>query len=575
MKKFIQLLKPDIKKIVLTSVLLLLSVLSSLALPTLLSEIIDNGINKRNFDFVWKVSLIMLGITAVGVVTTIIATRLMAAITTGYSRRLKDLIFKKANTLTYDTINKIGVSSLLTRSTEDTWVVTMMAGGAIRNIITLPVLLIGGAVLAFLRDWSLALIMFLSVPLLVFLLIMLSKKTMPLWDKVDKYIDIQNAIIKERMTGIRVIRAFNKEEAEMEKAKVATNVMADNIIKANLYMGLLPPISILSLNIIVVLIYYIGAIKMRTPGSSLSAGNIVSVIEYMALAMVAVMNMGFIFAFLPKVKVSYRRIREVLESEGIPEITENDKKPLKGAITFKDVGLTYPSALAPAVCNLNFVIKPGDKVAFIGGTGSGKTTIINLLMGFFNNTEGSILFDDIEISDISVHRRRHNISCVLQKSNIFSGTIKSNVLMGEKSATEKEVLEVLEIAQLSDFISEQKLGINYEIQPKGSNLSGGQKQRLSIARALLKKAPIYIFDDSFSALDFLTESKIRKKLNEKISDKTQIYITQRVASAMNCDCIYVLENGKIIASGTHNELINSCKIYEEIYLSQTGGSING
>lgn len=571
MKQFISLLKPDRKRIILISVLLLVGVAASLALPTLLSEIIDKGINQLDFDYVWKNAVLMLVLSIIGVMISLVVNKLLAEVYASYGRRLRDMVFHKANTLTYETVNKIGPSSLLTRSTEDTWIVTMMAATAISNMVTIPVLLIGGTVLAFIRDWSLALIMFASVPVLMSILIFVSKKTTPLWMKSDEYIDIQNAIIKERLTGIRVIRAFNKEEQEMKRAKDATNVMAENIIKANVHMGIVPPVSILTLNLIVILVYTLGALKMQRPGSALSAGNIVSVIEYISLAMFSIMNITHAFAMFPRVKVSYKRIKEVLDAEGIQPITEADSLPLTGNIRFEDVRFTYPNALAPSLTDLNFEIKKGEKVAFIGGTGSGKTTVVNLLMGFFDNTAGTIYFDGEEVSKVSVHRRRKNIACVLQKTNIFQGTVKSNVLMGKKDANDEEVLEALKDAQLESFLKEHDEGLNYEIQHSGSNLSGGQKQRLAIARAILKKSPIYIFDDSFSALDFLTESKIRRKLNEKLAGITQIFITQRVASAMSCDRIYVLDKGKIIASGKHKELLEGCKIYKEIYLSQTGG----
>jgi len=339
MKQFISLLKPDRKKIVLISLLLLVSVAASLALPTLLSEIVDKGINQLNFDYVWKNALLMLGLAFVGVAISLVVNKLLAEVYASYGRRLRDTVFQKANTLSYETINKIGQSSLLTRSTEDIWIVTMMASTAISSMVTVPVLLIGGTVLAFIRDWSLALIMFISVPILVVVLVLVSKKTDPLWVKSDKYIDIQNAIIKERLTGIRVIRAFNKEEHEMKRAKNATNVMAENIIKANVHMGLVSPVAILTLNLIIILVYAIGAYKMQQPGSALSAGNIVSVIEYIALAMVSIMNITHVFAMFPRVKVSYKRIKEVLDSESIPEIIEEDSLPLEGIFVLKMLSL--------------------------------------------------------------------------------------------------------------------------------------------------------------------------------------------------------------------------------------------
>jgi ABC-type multidrug transport system fused ATPase/permease subunit len=376
------------------------------------------------------------------------------------------------------------------------------------------------------------------------------------------------------LTGIRVIRAFNREDREREKAKKATMVMADNIIKGNITIGIITPLSIMLLNLIVVVILYIGTMKMQKPDSLLSAGDILAVIEYVAFAMIGIINITFSIAMFPHAQVSYRRICEVLDAESIPPSNDIDLPPLKGNIRFDNVGFIFENALDPAVAEISLEIKSGDKIAFIGGTGAGKSTIANLLMGFYPRSTGEIYYDDVPMKDISVQRVRKNISCVLQKATIFEGSIRSNIELGKPGASEEEILESVKTSQILDFVKEQKEGLDYPIQPIGANLSGGQKQRISIARALLKDATIYLFDDSFSALDFLTESRIRIRLAKLLAGKTQIYITQRVASAMTCDKIYVIDKGKIVASGKHKELLSESKIYREIYNSQTGGNNN-
>lgn len=574
MKRIIKILSPDKNKIVLVSGLLLISVLTSLALPTFLARIIDQGINKLDMAYIIRFSIYMLVLSIVGAVTMIISVKILADVSASFSKRLRVMTFEKINTLSYAKINEIGTGSLITRSTEDAWIVEQVSYGIMRSLITIPVSIIGGSILAFLKDWSLAIIMFSCVPILVVVLYIVAKRTMPLWVLSDKYIDLQNATIKERLTGIRVIRAFNREDKECEKAQKATKLMAENIIKGNVHIGIITPLSIMLLNLIVVFILYVGALKMDRIDTVLSAGDILAVIEYVAIAMIGIINVTFSIAMFPHAQVSYKRISEVLDSESIPDAKDLDSPPFNGNIKFDNVGFVYKDALEPAVEGLTFEITEGEKVAFIGGTGAGKSTIVNLLMGFYPRSMGEIYYDNIPMKDISVQRVRHNLSCVLQKPTIFEGTIKSNIELGKIGSSDEQIMQYCEISQLKSFVDDQKEGLNYPIQPSGSNLSGGQKQRISVARALLKDAPIYLFDDSFSALDFLTESKIRIRLSSLLQGKTQIYITQRVASAMSCDKIFVMDKGKIVAFGKHKELLNTCKIYKEIYSSQTGGVIN-
>lgn len=575
MKRLLKILKADKNKIILVSFLLLVSVLSSLALPTILSKIIDNGINKMDMPYILKHAIYMLFLAVLGAITMIFAVKILADVSAAFSTKLRVMTFEKINTLPYKRVNEIGTGALVTRSTEDAWHIEQVAYSVMSSLVTIPVSIIGGTILAFLKDWTLAIIMFSCVPILVTVVYIVGKKTLPLWEKADKYIDLQNATVKERLTGIRVIRAFNREERECEKARVATRAMADNIIKANIRIGFILPLSITLLNLIVVAILFIGTLKMQKPESTLSAGDILAVVEYVAIAMIGIINVTFSIAMIPHAQVSYRRISEVLDSESIPEATDLDSPSFAGDIRFDNVGFMFENALDPAVSEISLNIKAGDKVAFIGGTGAGKSTIANLLMGFYPKSSGEIFFDGVPMKDISVQRIRKNISCVLQKTTIFEGTIASNIALGKPEANKDEIMIAVEAAQIKSFVEEQKEGLDYAIQPIGANLSGGQKQRISLARALLKDAPIYLFDDSFSALDFLTESRIRIKLNKLLVGKTQIYITQRVASAMSCDMIYVLDKGNIVAAGKHKELLLSSEIYKEIYSSQTGGGNNG
>ncbi|MBR2638955.1 MAG: ABC transporter ATP-binding protein, partial [Oscillospiraceae bacterium] len=306
--------------------------------------------------------------------------------------------------------------------------------------------------------------------------------------------------------------------------------------------------------------------------SAVSAGDIFAVIQYVTLVMTSIMNAAFVIVMIPHAKVAAKRIGEVVSAEGYDDKIPEEALEFSGSVVFDNVSFKYDGATEPAVSNVSFEIKPGQKVSVIGGTGSGKSTLVSLMLCFRMPTEGKIIYDNRSTDTLSHKTVRKNISCVLQNSAIYSGTIKDNILMGKPDATDEEIREAAEISELSDFIEGLDDGFDHELNQSGKNLSGGQRQRLSIARAVVKNAPIYIFDDSFSALDFLTESRLRTKLSKKAAGKTQIVITQRVTSAMNSDLILVMDNGFLVDSGKHTELLERCKIYREIYASQTGGA---
>jgi ATP-binding cassette subfamily B protein len=573
MLKLIKLLAPDRKKILFAALLMLVYALASLALPTIMSMIVDNGINAMDKSYIIKASVVMLAIALGGLAAQIVAAKLSAEIATRFSASVRSAVFNKVMSLPYKRINEIGTSALLTRSTEDVWILENISYMIIRSLFVIPVFIIGGTVLALVRDIWLALIMFSGAPVLIGIFLLLSKKISPLWEIADLYIDKQNAIIKERFSGIRVIRAFNREARERERTAKATKTMAVNIIRNNVTMNSIDPIAMLLLNLSTVAVVYLGARLMQDPAKLLSAGDVIAVIQYITLVMNGMMAISFAIAFLPRAKVNCKRINEVLDSEGTPEPHDLSEPPFEGNISFENVGFSYPGAQVPALAGITLDIRKGEKIAFIGGTGSGKSTVVQLLMGFSAPTSGIIRFDGIDTKSVSAERLRQNIGCVLQKSVLFEGTIKSNIALARPGATDEEIAEAATDAGLAEFLANGEKGIEHEVKPYGTNLSGGQKQRVAIARALLRNTPIYIFDDSFSALDFLTEAKIRKTLAGKLSDRTQIIVTQRITSAMNADKIFVLDNGRLIGSGKHAELLESCGVYREIYLSQTGGGL--
>ncbi len=572
MKRIIKYLKPYRGKLALAALLVSVSTLCDLLLPTLMSNILNSGIRTGEFSSILRTCLAMLAVASVSLACILYGTKTSSRVVADFCGDLRADIFRKVNTLSFEEFGQLGTAALVTRATHDvetvSWVASMLCG----TVATIPMLFIGGIALAMAKDVTLSLVLLAFVPVILLGGWFAGKRVLPLWKKSDLYIDKQNGIMRERLRGIRVIRAFNSEPHEHDRIAEATHVMAENIIRSNVAMGTLLPLATLLLNVAVLLIVYLGGWQMVHHAGRVSSGDIFAITQYVTMVMNGVVMASFAIIMFPHARIAAGRIGEIMDAEGMGDPMTGKTASLTGEIRFEDVSFSYGGAEA-AVNHVSLEIKPGQKVGLIGGTGSGKSTLISLLLGFRLPTAGRVLLDGIPTSELSKHTLRQNISSVLQGAAIYTGTIEENIRMGNPDASEAELHEAAEIAQLADFIETCEGGYAHEIKQAGKNLSGGQKQRLSIARAIIKKAPIYVFDDSFSALDFLTEKKLRSALNERIRGCTQLVVTQRITSAMSADCIFVMDNGRLIDSGTHQELLSRCKIYQEIYASQTGGGV--
>lgn len=570
MKKIFVYLKPYRLRLLLGMLLMAISTVCELLLPNIMSDILNTGVYNADLPYIFRCCAKMLLVALVSLGSVLGGWYISSGVVAGFCADLRLGVFRKVNTMRFEDISRMGSSALLTRSTHDvgtlSWVASMLSG----SIITIPVLFIGGVVLALGKDAVLSLVLLLFIPLVFAVVVNVGKKIEPLWETSDKYMDKQNDIVRERLHGIRVIRAFNSEAREHKRIEDATQVMAENIIRANVSMGVISPLTIALMNMAVVLIVYLGGFRMERGISSASGGDIFAVIQYITLIMNGVVMAAFSIVMYPHAKVAAKRIGEVLEVES-PAEPEEETLQFSGDIRLENLSFGYEGAAENAVSNINLHIRPGQQAAIIGGTGSGKSTLVQLLMGFRRPSGGHIYFDGRDSMSISPKTIRANISCVLQKAAIYSGTIRKNIAMGKPGATEEELLAAAEIAQMGEYLASLPDGLDHELTQAGKNLSGGQKQRVCIARAVLKNAPIYIFDDSFSALDFLTEARLRRALSERTAGKTRIVITQRVSSAMSCDCIFVMDKGRLVDAGSHQELLERCKIYQEIYVSQTGG----
>lgn len=572
MKHLLKFIKPFYKEIILLMVLYALSTLAALFMPYVMSNIVEVGIKNGDLPYVLKEGAVMIALAVAALTCALITNRISSNFSSKIAVNMRKTVFNKVNTLTFEQFSEIGTGSLITRTTDDIGWMEETISQIPYVMITCPIMFVGGIALSFKGDWVLPLIL-LGISVVVLIITTLITSSLEKhWQRGDEYTDVQNRIIRERLSGVRVVRAFDKDAYEHKRTAKATSEMNNSFVRANTISGLVSPIASLFLNVATVIIIYVGALRVQS-NPSLKAGDILATIQYIALIANAVLVLSWTISFIPHVKVSMRRISAILDIKN----TESDvvcSETLEGDISFGDVSFAYPGSANNALSDISLDISRGEIVGIIGGTGSGKTTLVKLLLDFYSAKDGSRVFGGKNYDELTPAIVRDNVSVALQKSMIFEGTIRDNVKMGNKDATDEQVNEALRIAQMTDFVDGKEEGLDFKLAQSGSNVSGGQKQRINIARAIIKPASLYIFDDSFSALDYLTEANLRKELNKYLDGKTQIIITQRSATAMRCDKVYVMDNGRIVGVGTHKQLLQTCKTYKEIYDSQMGGGIN-
>lgn len=571
MKALIKYLLPYWKGVLLAIVMVALSSFCDLLLPTLMSDILNNGIYARDMNYILMCCLKMLLVALVGLGAVLVGTKVSNEVVAYFCGDLRAVVFQKVNGMTFEEFGKLGAAALVTRATHDVQTVSWIASELCGTVIMIPVLFIGGVVLSMRKDVLLSGLLLIFIPVIMVVVLRTGKRIVPLWEKGDACIDRQNAAMRERLRGIRVIRAFNAEDKEHEKISESIRVMSESFIKSNVASCIISPLTMVLLNISAVLVVYFGGWRLET-GSGLTGGDIFAIVQYISLVSSSLIMGAFTILMMPQAKVAADRIGQVLNAEAMADPVERQTLALKGDIVFDHVSFCYQGAEEPALRDISLHIRPGEKAAVIGGTGAGKSTLVSMLLGFRMPTQGQVRLDGTATEALSRYAMRENMSCVLQNSTIYSGTVRENIRMGKLDAADEEIWEALATAQAEDFVRGFPEGLEHPIRQSGKNLSGGQKQRLSIARAVLKNAPIYIFDDSFSALDFLTEANLRDALDRKIAGKTQIIVTQRVSTAMHCDRVYVMDRGALVDSGTHGELLARCPVYREIYASQTGGA---
>lgn len=568
MVKLLKYAEPYILSIIASIILLFGQAICDLSLPDYMSDIINKGITVGDKSFIIKTGFTMLGVSLLSASFTIIVSFLASRVAAGMCRTIRNDLFTNIESFSNAEFDRFSTSSLITRTTNDITQIQTLIVMIIRMIFYAPIMAIGGFVHALANSKSMSWIIALAIICLLGLIFTVFTIAMPKFKAIQNLIDKLNLVVRENLDGILVVRAFNTQDFEEDRFDKANKDLTNTNLFVNRVMVSMMPLMTLIMNLITVLIVWVGANQVSA--FKMDVGEMMAYMQYVMQIIFAFLMLSMMFIMIPRASVSGDRIAEVLEA--VSSIKNNEiaskLKKCTGLIEFNNVSFKYPGGDEDVLHNISFTARPGETTAFIGSTGSGKSSIVNLIPRFYDVTSGEILLDGIDIRNIDLHDLRNNIGYVPQKGVLFSGTIKSNISYADKNANEEDILRAATIAQSMEFIDSKPEKFDTGIAQGGNNVSGGQKQRLSIARALLKKPQISIFDDSFSALDFKTDAALRKALKEETGGSTMLLVAQRISTIMNAEQIIVLDNGYIVGKGTHESLMQSCEVYKEIALSQ-------
>lgn len=544
--------------------------LCTLGLPSLMTVLIDRAIPEGNKLLVFEIFGIMLLLVAAGIVCGVITSHTSAKVSMGVGRNLRSKIFTKVQYFSQTEIDRFSASSLITRTNNDINQVQNFLNQCLRIAIQAPVMCICGIILAISSSPSLSGVLVVSIPLMAIVLTIIGKIAIPVSQSIQKKIDRINLVMREKLTGVRVIRAFGTAEFESKKFDEINKDYSKSNMKLQRTTNSVLPLLTIIISFTAAMVMLMAANQYVNKGVDYTVGEVMAIIQYIMQIMMAVIMLTLVFLLLPRAATSAARAQEVLETEPVienkPETKNNTAQ--QGYLTFKNVSFTYPGADVPAIKGLSFEAKPGETTAIIGGTGMGKSTIVNLIPRLYDVTEGQVLVDGVDVRDYDTEVLRKKIGFVPQKAVLFSGTIDSNIAFGDENADEDRIEEAVKIAQSYDFIMKKEEGFDSPISQGGTNVSGGQRQRLAIARAVVRKPEIYVFDDSFSALDFKTDKALRDALKKETDNATVVIVAQRISTIMDADRIIVVEKGEVVGMGTHDELLTSCEVYQEIVNSQ-------
>lgn len=542
--------------------------LVELGIPTIVAQMIDVGVMQQDQDYIYQMGLVILIISILGVAGTILLGYCCARISTAITRDIRNDIFRKAQQFTAHEFNQFGISSMITRTNNDAFQIQMFVNVLLRTALMTPVMFIISFIMTARASLPLSGIIAATIPLIIFGVFIVAKISKPISEKQQRSLDTLNRISRENLSGIRVIRSFDNDGYEQERFNACNHDFTGYSKKLFKLMSLTSPIFFMLMNVAGLCIFYVASLLIAD--GNLQVGQLVAFMDYLFHAMFSIMLFCTVFMMYPRAEVSAKRITEVFTTK---PLIQNPKQGVcqgneAGSIVFDDVTFVYPDGEEPVLKHVSFAAQKGEMIAFIGSTGSGKSTLINLIPRFYDVSEGQIRIDGVDVKDYDVFALRAKLGVIPQKAMLFSGTIKDNICFGKPDASEEEILHAIKVAQAYDFIMEKEHGLKEEISEGATNVSGGQKQRLSIARALIRRPDIYIFDDSFSALDFKTDATLRKELKKETRDAIVMVVAQRISSIMDADRIVVLNEGEVVGIGTHRELLKSCAIYHEIALSQ-------
>ncbi|HEX8030489.1 MAG TPA: ABC transporter ATP-binding protein [Vicinamibacterales bacterium] len=568
MLKLLAYLKPFRGTVALIMALALAQSLASLYLPRLMADIVDHGIVPGDTRQIMITGALMLLMALVGTATAVASSFFSSKVATGFGRIVRNRIFDRVSHLSVHQFDRFSNASLITRTTNDTTQVQQVLIMMLTMVITAPMMAIGGIVLSLSQDTRLARVLIAVIPILGVIFFLIMRKAVPLFQLMQVKIDRLNLVLDEGLTGVRVIRAFDRNRHQSQRFDAANYDLTRNAIAVNRLVSMLMPAMFFMMNLTGVAIIWIGAYRIDSGG--MHVGAMLASLQYAVQILFSVFMVTAMFVTLPRAAASADRINEVLEV--IPDVVDpappREAGRSTGRVEFQDVTFQYPGAEEPAICGVSFTALPGEVTAIIGGTGSGKSTLAGLLPRFYDVNGGRVLIDGVDVREMRQADLRAKIGYVPQKAVLFAGTIGSNIRFGNEEATDSQVTHAAGVAQAAEFIDQRPEGYATPVAQGGTNLSGGQKQRLAIARALVREAQIYVFDDSFSALDFATDAKVRSALKAETTAATVFIVSQRIGTVMNADRIVVLDDGKVAGMGRHEELLRTCAVYREIAESQ-------
>lgn len=569
-------LKPYALFAVLTPLSMVGEVLGDLLQPKLMSKIVDDGVLGQDMNLIIRTGLLMLLVLIGGGACGIAASAFGGIASQSFSRDLRVDVFKRVMGLSFEQTDKFTTGSLVTRLTADITAIQQMVDFMLRMLVRDSLLFFGGIIMMLTLNVRFGIIILCALPVEIIMMIVILKKANPYYSIVAKRLDSVNSVVQENVTGARVVKAYVREDTEEKRFDDANMSLMESNLRVQTLMAILQPLLMIILNLSVIAVIVIGGWQVQA--QAMKVGEVMAAITYLTQVLHGVMMMSMMFQTLAKASASANRLREVLETDPVIKsgsVSLADKTG--GTVSFKNVSFSYPETKGrPVISELTLDIKSGESVAILGATGSGKSSLVNLIPRFYDCTAGEVLVDGVNVKDCKLDELRKKVGIVLQKSELFSGTVEDNIKWGDKNATHEEVISAAQAAQADEFI--QKIPAGYEgiIAEKGASLSGGQKQRLSISRAVLKKPEILILDDSTSALDLGTEAKLRAEIDRKMNGTTLIIIAQRIQSVKSCDRIAVLDHGKLCACDTHENLLKTCEVYQDIYASQvktSGGEV--